>query len=82
MTSFKYVRRLQVIFNLHKAWRRWSHLSIILGREGANPKISGCFYIAVVKDILIFGLEMWLVTPKMGRILGFFHHKVARRLSG
>ena len=53
---------------------------MILGREGANPKISGCFYLAVVQEILIFGLEMWMVTPKMGRILGVFHHSLSRRL--
>ena len=54
------------IINLQKASRIWYCLSSILGREGSNPKTSGNFYLAVVQVILIFGLEMWVVTPRIG----------------
>ena len=75
MTSFKYLRRLltmaddscsEVIINLQKASRIWYCLSRILGREGSNPKTSGNLYLAVVQVILIFGLETWVVTPRIG----------------
>ena len=44
--------------------------------------MSGLLYLAVVQAILIFGSETWVVTLHMGRILGSFHHMVARRLLG
>ena len=64
MIYFKYLGRLlnatdydwtTVIANLQKAQKSWSHFSSILGREGGDTKISGCFYLEVVQAILIFG---------------------------
>ena len=87
LASFRYLGRLrtatydfwpEVAVNLKKAWRIWSHLSRILGREGEDPKPSVRFYLAVVQDTLLFGSEAWVATPRMGR----FHHRLARRLSG
>ena len=72
VTYFTYLGRLltvmendwpEFIVNLKEARRSWYHLSGILGREGDNLKISVRFYQAIVQDILIFGLEMWVVTP-------------------
>ena len=37
-------------------------MSRILGREGAYPIDSGCFYLAVVRAVLLFGAETWLET--------------------
>ena len=53
----------EVIINLYKAQNRCSCLSIILGREGADPRTTGHFYIAVVQEVLLFGVETWVVTP-------------------
>ena len=36
-------------------------------REGATPRISGNFFKAVVQQVLLFGAETWVVTPKMER---------------
>ena len=40
--------------------------SIILRREGANPRVSGMFFKAVVQAIILFGFEMWVITPLHG----------------
>ena len=89
--SFKYLGYLltatdnewsEVIVNLQKTHSIWYHIYRILGREAANTKKSGRFYLAVVHTILIFGLETWVVTPRMGRILVIFHHSVEIRLLG
>ena len=41
--------------NLHRARATWGRLARILGREGADPKVSHNFYIAVTQQVLLFG---------------------------
>ena len=57
-------------------------LSKVLGREGADPKVSRTFYIAVTQQVLFFGEEMWVLTEKMEKALGAFQGRVARKLTG
>ena len=73
---------LAVVGNLGKARKSWGWLSWILNREGADPKLSGHFYKAVAQAVLLFGAEMWVLTPRMEQALDRFEHKVARRLTG
>ena len=74
--------RPSLIFNLQKSWNIWYHLLIILGRKGADPITSGCFYLELVLSVLLFGAETWVVNPQIGRLLGSFYHRVTRRLTG
>ena len=37
---------------------------------------------AVVQAVMLYRLETWVMTPRIGRVLGGFHHRVARRLTG
>ena len=53
-----------------------------MGREGATARISGAFFKAVVQQVLLFGAETWVVTPKMERVLSGFLHGAVRRLTG
>ena len=55
--------------NLAKARTSWGRMQGILRREGATPRISGNFFKAVVQQVLLFGAETWVVTPKMERAL-------------
>ena len=57
VTTFKYLGRLftatgndfpAATVNMQKARRIWYRFSGILGREGADPKTSGRFYLVVV----------------------------------
>ena len=45
-------------------------MSRILSREVATPRVSGLFFKAVIQAVLIFGAEIWVVTPRMGTALG------------
>ena len=68
--------------NLTRARQKWGRFSRLLKREGANPRISGMFYKAVVQSVLLYGCETWVITPKVLSVLGGFHNKVARQLAG
>ena len=67
--------------NLRKARKIWMRMTRILGREGEDLKISWLFFKAVVHAVLLFGSETWVLTPRMGRALGSFQKRVARRLT-
>ena len=63
VTAFKYMGRvltegydncLAVEGNLHKTRKRWVRMLWILSREGADPKVSGHFFKAVVQAVLLF----------------------------
>ena len=73
---------LAVAGNLAKARRSLGRLQIILSREGATPRVSGSFFKGVVQQVLLFGAETWVVTPKMDRAMSRFLHGAARRLTG
>ena len=68
--------------NLAKARRSWGRLRRIVGREGATARISGAFFKGVVQQVLLFGAETWVVTPRMERALSGFLHGASRRLIG
>ena len=65
-----------------KGRRGGGGLARILGREGADPKVSRMFYIAVTQQVLLFGAESWVLTGKMEASLDAFQGRVARRLTG
>ena len=58
--------------NLHRARATWGRLARILGREGADLKVSRNFYIAVTQQVLLFGVESWVMTGKMEAALDAF----------
>ena len=68
--------------NVHNVRKRKVWLSIILGREGVKPRVSGMFFKAVVQAVLIFRSEMWVMNPHMGGAIGLFQHRVAIWITG
>ena len=56
-------------------------MSRILIREGADPKVSGHLFKALVQTMLLFGAETWVLTPRMERALSNFQHRFSQRLS-
>ena len=60
----------------------WGRLARVLGREGADLKVSRSFYTAVTQQVLLFGAESWVLTKKMESALDAFQGRVARRLTG
>ena len=91
VTEFCYLGRIltstdddwpAVARNLQKARVTWGSLARILGREGADPKVSRNFYIAVTQQVLLFRAETWVLTKNMEAALDAFQGRVARRLTG
>ena len=68
--------------NLAKARKSWGRMQGVLRREGATPQISRNVFKEVIQQVLLFGVETWVVTPKMERALSAFLHGAARRLTG
>ena len=63
---------LAVVGNLGKERNSWGWLSRILIREGADPKVSGHLYKAVLQAVLLFRAEMWVLTPRTEQALDSF----------
>ena len=91
VTSFKYLERFlatenddwtEVVPNLRRSRHKWVRPTWLLSREGANARTLGHIYLAVVKLVLLYGSETWVLTPHMQRMWGGFHYRVARRLTG
>ena len=51
-------------------------------RKGSSIRVLGTFFKAVVYAVLLFGLEIWVINPRMGRALGGFQHRVAQWITG
>ena len=58
-----------VVGNLLKVRKSWGRLSRILSREGADKRVSGKFFKAVVQAVLLFGEETWVLTLRIERAL-------------
>ena len=71
-----------VFQNLAKEQAIWRRMTRVLSREGARLWVSGFFFKAVVYLVLLFGAEMWVVTPNMGQFLVGLQDQVERRLMG
>ncbi len=49
--------------NLKKAHKSWAQVSRVLRAENASPKACDVFYKANVQAVLLFGSEMWRLSP-------------------
>jgi len=67
--------------NIRAARKRWARFSTLLRREGANPRISGLFYKAVVLSTLLYACETWVISAPILRSLEGFHHRAARGIA-
>ena len=55
--------------NLRCSRGTWGRQVKILGREGADRRMAGRFYVVVVQSVLLFGPETWVMTPGWRRPL-------------
>ena len=88
---FKYLGRLltvgddnwlSVTGNRRKARKIWTQMTRILIRVGADPKVSGLFFKSAVHVVLLFWVDICVLTPRMDHSLSRFQHRVARRITG
>ena len=91
VTEFKDLRRVltntdddwpPVASNIRKTRASWGRLARILGREGEDLKVTRSFYTAVTQQVLLFGVESWVLTKRMESPLDAFQGRVAWRLTG
>ena len=91
VTYFKYLVQMlssfnnnwpEIEYNLQRAWGKWGRLENILVREGAGRRTTGEFYVAVVQAVLLFGTNMWVLTPPLDKYFEGFHHRAVRQISG
>ena len=71
-----------VVANIWKDQNNWARISWILGQEGLDTRTEGVFLKVVVQVVLLFGPDLWVITPHIDRTLGGFNHQVDRRLMG
>ena len=70
-----------MVRKLRRARQKRAWQTQVLSREGADTRTLGKIYLVVVQAVLLYGSETWVLTPHMQRVLGGFHHRVARRLT-
>ena len=52
-------------------------MPMVLGQEVEEHRTPRKFYRTVVQATLLFGAETWVMSPRIGRVLGGFHYRVA-----
>ena len=72
----------EMVYNLRKALQEWERLTWVLIREGSDARTLGQIYFAVFQSVLLYGSDMWVIKPRIGRVLGVFRHRVAHSLTG
>jgi hypothetical protein len=68
--------------NLKTARKSWGQVSCVLRAENASPKVCGVFYKATVQAVLLFGSEMWKLSPLSLKSLEGFHIRAAHCMAG
>ena len=74
-----------VFQNLKKAQRQWGGgggVFGVLANTGATLWARGIMYKSVPQPVLLYVSEIWLVTGAILKVLEWFHHWVARRVTG
>ena len=69
-------------WNPWRARGKWEKLVKILGRKGEDRRTVGRCYVEVVKSVLLFGSENWVLTPRLEKALEEFHHRAAQQMAG
>ena len=91
VTSFKYLERvlsaadddwIAMVHNLQRTHHKWAWLFRVLIREGEDARTPGKIYGVVVQAVILYRSETWVMKPHIRRVMGGFHHSVARRLMG
>ena len=71
-----------MVSNLRLDRQKWERMTLILSREVADARTLVQIYLAVLKSVLLYVSETWILTPRMKRVLGGFYHRVSHRLTG
>ena len=67
-----------VSHKIQQARRCWGHFSVLLRHKGANPRVCGLLYKAVVMSTLLYASKTWMITKPLLRALEGFHNRITR----
>jgi len=67
--------------NLAKARKRWGMIRRVLVREGADARVSGYFYKAVVQSVVLYGSETWTLDQAKLNALRGLHNRLTRNIA-
>ena len=68
--------------NLQKAWCWWGMVAKVLTRTGVTVQAQSMLYKAVVKTVLLYRTESWMVMRTMLKVMERIHHWVGRGILG
>jgi hypothetical protein len=68
--------------NLVKAHKSWGQVSCVLRAENTLPKVCVMFYTATIQAVLLFGSELWKLSPLSLKSLEGFRTQAAHRMAG
>ena len=71
-----------VIRNLWRVHQKWLRMSRVLRWYGVDVRTLGMLYTAVVQVVLLYGSKTWDVSPRIRKMMGGFHHRLIRRITG
>ena len=90
VSTFKYLGQVMTVGddnwpvvtgNIVKERKIWGRLSRILSREGADKRVPGNFFKALMQAVLPLGSETWVLNPRIARALESVLHGFARRIT-
>ena len=91
VSSFKYLCRVLLEVNddlpVVLCNRRWVRQKLVwmtqvIGREVADARTPGIFYVVVVQAVLLYVSEICVISPRICRTLVGLHHRVAHIMVG
>ena len=68
--------------NLRRSNQIWGMVANVLGKTGFLIKSRVMMYKVLVQAFLLYGSEICVVMDTIMMILGGFHHRIERRISG
>ena len=71
-----------VLRNSKRAWSVWGRLGKMLRREGVDPYAAEMLYREVIQVALLFGLDNWVLSEAMERMVEGKHTRFLRQTTG
>ena len=68
-------------YNINNAKEKWFRLAPILKKQGADARVMSVFYKTIIKVVLLYGAETWVLKNRDIKSLQSFHHRCARHMS-
>ncbi len=82
LLAYNYNDSQAMQLSLKKAHKSWVQVSRVFRAENSSPKVCGVFHKITGQAVLLFGSEMWKLSPLNLKSLEGFHIRAACRMAG